>query len=140
MSSTGISKCTTCPLICRYRLSGAHATRAADRAPLRGVPGPPRRKGPYPRRVTVPAGTASTGDDRAVPRWVCPYCEREFARAHQSHVCAPGGSVDDTFAGHPPGHRAVYAAIQAHLLSLGPVHEDAVAVGVFLKRDRKLAE
>jgi len=71
---------------------------------------------------------------------MCPYCEREFARAHQSHVCAPGGSVDDTFAAHPPGHRAVYDAIQAHLRSLGPVHEDAVTVGVFLKRDRKLAE
>jgi len=28
----------------------------------------------------------------------------------------------------------------AHLLTLGPVHEDAVSVGVFLKRDRKLAE
>ena len=75
-----------------------------------------------------------------MPRWVCPYCDREFARAHQSHVCAPGGSVADTFAAHPPGHRAVYDAIQAHLSSLGPVHEDAVAVGVFLKRDRKLAE
>ena len=38
-----------------------------------------------------------------------------------------------------PG-RAVYDAILAHLRSLGPVHEDAVGVGVFLKRDRKLAE
>jgi hypothetical protein len=28
----------------------------------------------------------------------------------------------------------------AHVRSLGAVHEDAVAVGVFLKRDRKLAE
>jgi hypothetical protein len=34
----------------------------------------------------------------------------------------------------------VYDAIFAHVLSLGPVHEDAVGVGVFLKRDRKLAE
>jgi hypothetical protein len=34
----------------------------------------------------------------------------------------------------------VYDAILAHLLTLGPVHEDAVGVGVFLKRDRKLAE
>jgi hypothetical protein len=36
--------------------------------------------------------------------------------------------------------RAVYDAILDHLQSLGPVHEDAVTVGVFLKRDRKLAE
>jgi hypothetical protein len=36
--------------------------------------------------------------------------------------------------------RAVYDAIMAHLLDLGPVHEDAVGVGVFLKCDHKLAE
>ena len=36
--------------------------------------------------------------------------------------------------------RAVYDAIMAHPLDLGPVHEDAVGVGVFLKRDHKLAE
>jgi Domain of unknown function (DUF5655) len=36
--------------------------------------------------------------------------------------------------------RPVYDAILEHLLTLGPVHEDAVSVGVFLKRDRKLAE
>jgi hypothetical protein len=48
--------------------------------------------------------------------------------------------VDATFAGRPPALRAVYDAILAHLHTLGPVHEDAVGVGVFLKRDRKLAE
>jgi hypothetical protein len=48
--------------------------------------------------------------------------------------------VDDTFAGRPAALRAVYDAILAHLVTLGPVHEDAVGVGVFLKRDRKLAE
>jgi hypothetical protein len=36
--------------------------------------------------------------------------------------------------------RGVYDAILAHVRSLGPVHEDTVGVGVFLKRDRKLAE
>jgi hypothetical protein len=30
--------------------------------------------------------------------------------------------------------------IVAHLENLGPIHEDAVSVGVFLKSDRKLAE
>ena len=60
--------------------------------------------------------------------------------ASQSHTCVPGCTVDATFAGRPPRLRAVYDAIAAHLLGLGPVHEDAVGVGVFLKRDRKLAE
>jgi hypothetical protein len=36
--------------------------------------------------------------------------------------------------------RAIYDAIWAHVASLGPVHADAVTVGVFLLRDRKLAE
>lgn len=48
--------------------------------------------------------------------------------------------MDDTFAGRPAALRGLYDAILAHLLTLGPVHEDAVAVGVFLKSDRKLAE
>jgi hypothetical protein len=73
-------------------------------------------------------------------RWVCPHCEREFERSNQSHVCVPAGTVDDSFAGHPPQRRAVYDAILDHLDSLGPVHEDATGVGVFLKRNRKLAE
>lgn len=34
----------------------------------------------------------------------------------------------------------MYDAIVDHLRTLGPVHEDAVSVGVFLKTDRKLAE
>lgn len=75
-----------------------------------------------------------------VPRWTCPRCDREFGRARQSHTCVPGGTVDAAFAGHLPRLRAVYDAIMGHLASLGPVHEDAVSVGVFLKRDRKLAE
>ena len=73
-------------------------------------------------------------------RWVCQFCEREFARPHQSHVCVPGNTVDDTFNGHPPAFRAAFDAILEHLDGLGPVHVDAVKVGVFLKSDRKIAE
>ena len=73
-------------------------------------------------------------------RWTCPHCDREFGRARQGHTCVPGCTVDETFTGHSPEQRAVYDAILAHVQSLGPVHEDAVGVGVFLKRDRKLAE
>jgi hypothetical protein len=73
-------------------------------------------------------------------RWICPECDREFGRAHQSHVCVPGGTVDETFAGRPAYQRAAYDLLAGHLRSLGPLHEDAVKVGVFLLRDRKLAE
>lgn len=73
-------------------------------------------------------------------RWTCPQCDREFERARQSHTCVPGCTVDATFADRQPRMRQVYDALLDHLTSLGPVHEDAVSVGVFLKRDRKLAE
>jgi hypothetical protein len=75
-----------------------------------------------------------------VSRWTCPRCDREFERAHQAHVCAPGCTVDETFAGRAPVQREIYDALIAHLTTLGPVHVDAVHVGVFLKSDRKLAE
>ena len=73
-------------------------------------------------------------------RWTCRGRDREFGRAHQSHTCVPGNSVERTFVGRPPEHRAIYDAILAHLTTLGPVHVDAVTVGVFLKAERKLAE
>ena len=73
-------------------------------------------------------------------RWTCPACEREFGRARQGHTCRPGGSVDETFEQAPAEQRAIYDAIVHHVRSIGPVHEDAVDVGVFLKSDRKLAE
>ena len=73
-------------------------------------------------------------------RWTCPRCDREFARARQSHTCLPGNSVDATFRSRPPEQREIYDAIMRALKPLGPVHADAVQVGVFLKSDRKLAE
>jgi Domain of unknown function (DUF5655) len=73
-------------------------------------------------------------------RWICPRCDREFGRARQGHVCVPGCTVAETFAGRAASFRPIYDAILAHLLTLGPVHEDAVTVGVFLKNDHKLAE
>jgi len=72
-------------------------------------------------------------------RWTCPRCDREFGKANQSHVCVPGNSVERTFA-QRPHQREIYDAIIAHLRTLGPVHEDAVKVGVFLLHERKLAE
>jgi hypothetical protein len=75
-----------------------------------------------------------------VGRWTCPACDREFGRANQAHACVPGCSVDECFAGRPPVQRAIYEALLAHLATLGPVHVDAVSVGVFLKCERTLAE
>ena len=73
-------------------------------------------------------------------RWVCPTCEREFGVPGQSHDCRPGLSVATLLDRHPPWVAAVYAAVLGHLHGIGPVHEDAVDVGIFLKSDRKLAE
>jgi uncharacterized protein DUF5655 len=75
-----------------------------------------------------------------VSRWRCPACDREFGRAHQSHVCVPGNTVDETFAGRPAGQRDIYETIVGYLNTLGPLHIDAVKVGVFLYHERKLAE
>lgn len=73
-------------------------------------------------------------------RWTCEQCDREFARARQSHVCVPGCTVEESFAGRPPVQRDIYEAVIAYLRTLGPVHEDAVSVGVFLKHGSKFAE
>lgn len=73
-------------------------------------------------------------------RWVCPRCDREFGRTHQSHVCIPGMTVDECFAPWPPAYREIYDALVDFLSTLGDVHADAVTVGVFLKRGRTLAE
>lgn len=76
----------------------------------------------------------------AVSRWICPRCDREFGRARQSHVCVPGCTVEECFAPWPESYREIYDRVVDHLATLGPVHADAVGVGVFLKSDRKLAE
>jgi len=73
-------------------------------------------------------------------RWLCPACGREFGRRRQSHVCVPGNSVDETFAGRPAWQRETFDVIMRHIDALGPVHSDAVGVGVFLKRRQKFAE
>ena len=44
------------------------------------------------------------------------------------------------FAPRPAGQRAAYDAVVGWLREHGPVHEDAVDVGVFLKAERKIAE
>jgi hypothetical protein len=72
--------------------------------------------------------------------WTCKRCGRRFGNPGQAHGCIPGCSVDQTFAARPPVQRRIYDRLISHLKRLGPVHEDAVFVGVFVKRGRKLAE
>lgn len=55
-------------------------------------------------------------------------------------MCAPGVELDDVFAVRPAWQQDAYEALVAPLRDLGDLHEDPVAVGVFLKRQRKLAE
>jgi hypothetical protein len=75
-----------------------------------------------------------------VTRWLCPNCDREFASVNQAHVCVPGITVDDLLGRRPRWVSEIYGAVIEHLRSLGPIHEDAVNVGIFLKSDRKIAE
>jgi hypothetical protein len=75
-----------------------------------------------------------------MPRWTCPRCDRQFERANQAHDCAPGITVTELLSRHPAWVSEIYEPIISHLRSLGPIHEDAVDVGIFLKSDRKIAE
>jgi hypothetical protein len=90
--------------------------------------------------VPASARAGPVAVEGAVSRWTCPKCDREFGRARQSHVCVPGCTVEECFAPWPPVYREIYDRIMDHLGALGPLHADAVGVGVFLKSDRKLAE
>ena len=75
-----------------------------------------------------------------MPFWTCPRCYRQFGKARQAHLCAPGITVDAYFADRPPEQRAICDAVIAHLESLGPLVVDPVDVGILLKRDRTFAE
>ena len=72
--------------------------------------------------------------------WTCPECGRLFARNKQSHDCAPGLTIEEYFATGPLHERPVFEAVMEHLATVGPVHADPVAVGIFLKNPRKFAE
>lgn len=63
-----------------------------------------------------------------------------FERTRQSHDCAPGLTLDEYFATGPAHERPVFDAVMSHLSTVGPVHSDIVAVGIFLKNPHKFAE
>jgi ribosomal protein S27AE len=75
-----------------------------------------------------------------VTRWACPRCGREFGSANQAHTCVPGITVDELLARHPAWVADIFTAVIDRLRQLGPIYEDAVNVGVFLKSHRKIAE
>jgi hypothetical protein len=77
---------------------------------------------------------------RGVARWICPRCDRKFGKGNQAHVCVPGITVDELLSRHPTWVGEIYAAVLDRLGGVGPVHEDAVNVGVFLKSDRQIAQ
>src|SRR6266851_1219431 len=84
-----------------------------------------------------PASQRLTGP--GPPQWVrapldLPALRPGVRQAEQSHTCVPGVTVDAAFGGRPPRLRAVYDAILAHLQGLGPVHEDAVSLALYLPR------
>ncbi len=72
--------------------------------------------------------------------WTCPECDRLFGRRGQSHDCAPGLSLEEYFATGPDHERPVFDAVMAHVETLGPVHLDVVAVGIFLKNPARFAQ
>lgn len=49
-------------------------------------------------------------------------------------------TVEEYFSTGPSHERPVYEAIMAHMSGVGPVHVEAVSVGIFLKKARTFVE
>ena len=77
----------------------------------------------------------------SVPAWVCPKCQRQFARKGQGHECSPAMTIEDYFSTGPPFERPIFEAVMAGLDErVGPIHVEPVSVGIFLKRARGFCE
>ncbi len=72
--------------------------------------------------------------------WVCPDCQRQFARKGQGHECAPAMTIEAYFSTGPPFERPIFEAVMAGLDGIGPIHVEPVSVGIFLKRARSFCE
>lgn len=68
-----------------------------------------------------------------VDRWTCPDCGREFGRRDQSHMCAPGLTVEEYFKTAQAWERPVFDVVAAHLEGIGEVIIDPIAVGIQFK-------
>ncbi len=69
-----------------------------------------------------------------VGSWVCPNCNREFARVRQGHECAPAMTLDEYFATGPEFERPIFQAVHGFVSTLGPVSVEPVSVGLFVKK------
>ena len=81
-----------------------------------------------------------SGHNGTVAAWICPHCERRFARAGQSHECAPALSLEEYFSTGPERERPIFEAVMRHLDTVGTVYVEPVSVGIFLKRARSFAQ
>ena len=77
---------------------------------------------------------------RAVTRWTCPDCGRQFGRTRQGHECAPALTLDEYFSTGPERERPIFEAVHAHFASLGDVYVEPVSVGIFFKMRTTFAE
>lgn len=75
-----------------------------------------------------------------MPAWVCPKCERQFARTNQGHECSPAMTLEEYFSTGPERERPIFEAVMAHMRTVGPVHVEPVSVGIFLKRARSFSQ
>ena len=75
-----------------------------------------------------------------MPGWTCPDCGRMFARRGQTHECSPAITLEEYFDTATQHERPVFDAVLAHLQTLGPIHVEPVAVGIFLKADGSFVE
>ena len=50
--------------------------------------------------------------------WTCPNCDRRFGAPGQSHMCAPGLTLTEYFAGARPEAEPIFHAINDHLETL----------------------
>lgn len=53
--------------------------------------------------------------------WRCPRCGRSFANRNQSHFCGSHRTLEDHFAGKPPGLRLLFARLLEEVQTCGPV-------------------
>jgi Domain of unknown function (DUF5655) len=76
----------------------------------------------------------TTGRLAFVSGWICPKCDRRFARTGQGHECAPAVTLEDYFSTGPVFERPIFDAVYAYVSTLGELYVEPVSVGVFIKK------
>ena len=66
--------------------------------------------------------------------WTCPDCDRSFGARGRQHLCAPGLTLEEFFAGARPEAEPIFAVIDAHLQTLdGDLIVDPLAKKILFK-------